>query len=132
MICPASDANPKLIFPFHSAGMESGNHYPYPHLRQALPLGLPVSRKGWSDSCPPDRGACSHKFQVGEEVSSSIPPLYQLTQTSRHIPLSVASMHRCGPFPFVASVKELGYRPLKTSVLRYDDYLNMPGHCNLM
>lgn len=136
MICPAPDANPTLIFPFLSVGMEDGSHgihYPYLHSRQALPQGLPVSYKGWTDSCLPDRGACSHKFQVGEEASSSTPPLCQLTQTFRHnIPLSVTSVHRCGLFSFVTTVKELGYRTLKASVLRYDDYLNIPGPCDLM
>jgi hypothetical protein len=132
MICPPSpDVNPTSIFPFLSVGMEGGIHYPYLHLHQALPQGLPVSYKGWTN-CLPDRSACSHEFQVGEKASSSTPPLYQLTQSFRHIPLSVTSMHRSGPLSFVATVKELGYRPLKTSVLRYDDYLNMPGHYDLM
>jgi hypothetical protein len=131
---PRPDSKPTLIFPFFSIGMEGGGmHYPYLHSRQVLPQDLPVPYKGWTNSCLPDRTACSYKFQVGEKASSSsTPPLYQLTQTSRRIPLSVASMHRCSPVSFVATIKELEYRTLKTSVLRYDDYLNMPRHCDLM
>ena len=136
MICPPPPTPiqiPELIFLSLLVGMEGGIHYPYPglHSHQALPQDLPVPYKVWTNSCLPDCSACSNKFQVGEKASFSTPPLYQLTQRFRCIPLSLTSMDRCSPIFFVATVKELGYRTLKTSVLRYD-HLNMYEHCDLM
>ncbi|KAF8496826.1 hypothetical protein F5888DRAFT_1702827 [Russula emetica] len=52
--------------------MEGGIHYPYLHSHQALPQGLPVSYRGWTNSCLLDRSACSHKFQVAEKTYSTV------------------------------------------------------------
>ncbi|KAF8496827.1 hypothetical protein F5888DRAFT_368213 [Russula emetica] len=87
MICsPASDANPTLIFPFLSVGMEGGIHYPYLNSRQAVPQvqGLSVSCKGWTNSCLPDRSAFSRKFQVGEKTNSTVS---RLDAPMRSIPI---------------------------------------------
>ena len=62
--------------------MEGDIHYPYLNSHQSHHQSLPVSYKGWSNSCQPDRSASeySRKFRVGEKASSSSPPLCQLTE----------------------------------------------------
>ena len=109
--------------------MASHVHYLNLHdSNQALPQALPISYDGTDSWLLQDLFACTHDPQVSEEASFfSAPPLYQLTQTSRHTSLQAASTHLYSRLSFVATMMELGYRTLMTLVPRYAGFLLCPG-----